>query len=282
MSSFDKPSLTERLGFGIHTDSLPELLRYFQNRQNLLEGSGDIPASLAGFCHVCQSRQEFSVLQHNGVVNWRETLRCPRCDLINRWRSSMHVFESLCAPDKRTRIYITEAVTPLYQKFRERYPLVIGSEYAAGRKSGDWIQACGTRVLVQDVTALSFHENEFDALLSFDVLEHVPDYVAAIGEFRRVLKPGGWLILSAPFSFAEATEIRASIREDGSIEHHLPQDYHGDPLSDEGVLCFQSFGMDLLSLMEQTGFRDARVLGFADQEAGYLGQNILFLANKPA
>jgi SAM-dependent methyltransferase len=281
LSSIENPSLTDQLGFGICTNSLSELLNYFQGKQSLIDQPAQIPLSLEGFCHVCQSRQEFSVLQHDGVVNWRETLRCPQCDLINRWRSSVHVFETLCAPDNHSRIYITEAVTPLYQKVRERYPLTTGSEYAAGKKSGDWIKACGTRVLVQDVTALSFHENEFDALLSFDVLEHVPDYVAATKEFHRVLKPGGWLVLSAPFSFAEATEIRASIREDGSIEHHLPPDYHGDPLSAEGVLCFQSFGMDLLRLMEQTGFTDARVLGFADQKAGYLGQNILFLAKKP-
>lgn len=276
-----KPALTDRLGFGICTRTLSELFDYFHGQQHLLEQPGQVPPILEGFCHVCQSRQPFSVIQQNGQVNWRETLRCPSCDLINRWRSSVHVFEALCAPDNNSRIYITEAITPLYQQFRRRYPNTVGSEYAEGRKSGDWIKAHGNRIQVQDVTALSFSRNAFDALLSFDVLEHVPDYPAAVEEFYRVLKPGGWLILSAPFAFAEKTEIRASIRKDGSIEHHLPPDYHGDPLSDEGVLCFQSFGMDLLQLLEDSGFMQAWVLGFTDREAGYLDRNILFLAQKP-
>ncbi|MDP9141041.1 MAG: class I SAM-dependent methyltransferase [Pseudomonadota bacterium] len=36
----------------------------------------------------------------------------------------------------------------------------------------------------------------FDAVLSTQVLEHVPDPVAYLGEVRRLLKPGGQLILS--------------------------------------------------------------------------------------
>lgn len=274
--------IADSLGFGIATRSLAELLDYFHARQQLLLTPDEIPQFLECFCYVCQSRQNFSVLQQGNEVNWRETLRCPGCDLINRWRSSLHVFEALCSPDKGCRLYITEAVTPLYQQFKQRFENTVGSEFVADQKSGDWVKAMGTKVLVQDVTALSFGNTEFDALLSFDVLEHVPDYLAAIHEFFRVLKPGGWLILSAPFCFAEKTEVRATIRPDGSIEHHLPPDYHGDPLSSEGVLCFQSFGMELLDQFEAAGFEGATVLGFSDRNLGYLGQNILFLAQKPA
>ncbi|HKX57313.1 MAG TPA: class I SAM-dependent methyltransferase [Xanthomonadales bacterium] len=191
------------------------------------------------------------------------------------------MFEALCSPVKTCRPYITEAVTPLYRLFRQRYENTVGSEFVADQKSGEWVEAYGAKVLVQDVTHLSFGKQEFDALLSFDVLEHVPDYPAAILEFFRVMKPGAWLILSAPFAFAEKTEVRASIRQDGSIEHHLPPDYHGDPLSNEGVLCFQSFGMDLLDLLDAAGFEDARVFGFTDRDLGYLDRNILFLAKKP-
>ena len=42
---------------------------------------------------------------------------------------------------------------------------------------------------------LPFPDESFDAVVSFDVLEHVQDPVAAIGEIERVLRPGGdaWL-----------------------------------------------------------------------------------------
>ncbi len=37
-----------------------------------------------------------------------------------------------------------------------------------------------------------------DAVMSFTVLEHVPDEMAALAEMRRVLRPGGTLILTVP------------------------------------------------------------------------------------
>jgi len=41
------------------------------------------------------------------------------------------------------------------------------------------------------VTNLPFGDNEFDALICIEVLEHVPDTEKAIQEMARVLKPGG-------------------------------------------------------------------------------------------
>jgi len=280
MKHLSSKSVAETLGFGISTRSLAELSDYFRDQKKLYVLPSEIPQDLRGFCYVCQSMQKFSILEQPDGVNWRETLCCPSCNLINRWRSSMHVFEALCTPARNCRLYLTEAVTPLYQVVKQRYKNTLGSEYVAERKSGEWAEASGSKILVQDVTALSFENNEFDVLMSFDVLEHVPDYQAAIREFSRVLKPGGWLIVSAPFAFAEKTMLRASIRPDGSIEHHLPPDYHGDPFSNNGILCFQNFGMDLLSLLDEAGIKSASVLGFTDLDLGYLGENILFVGQK--
>ena len=46
-------------------------------------------------------------------------------------------------------------------------------------------------MLHQDATNLSFDDSEFKCVLSFDVLEHIPDYDAALRESYRVLKRGG-------------------------------------------------------------------------------------------
>jgi len=45
-------------------------------------------------------------------------------------------------------------------------------------------------------TALPFGDNEFDAVWTINALEHVPGPEVALGEIRRVLKPGGLLLLS--------------------------------------------------------------------------------------
>lgn len=49
-----------------------------------------------------------------------------------------------------------------------------------------------------DATQLPFDTNTFDAVTMFDVLEHVPDHQKAISEALRVLRQGGFLLVSTP------------------------------------------------------------------------------------
>lgn len=53
---------------------------------------------------------------------------------------------------------------------------------------------------VCDIVAVPESNASFDAILCAEVLEHVPDPVKALEEFSRLLKPGGRLILTAPFA----------------------------------------------------------------------------------
>jgi len=46
-----------------------------------------------------------------------------------------------------------------------------------------------------------FEDASFDTVMSVQVLEHTPDPGALVREMARVLRPGGALILLAPFSF---------------------------------------------------------------------------------
>ncbi len=49
-----------------------------------------------------------------------------------------------------------------------------------------------------DVGALPFADREFDLVLATDIIEHVDDDLAALREIRRVLRPGGHLLLTVP------------------------------------------------------------------------------------
>ncbi len=50
-------------------------------------------------------------------------------------------------------------------------------------------------ILPGEATALPADDGAFDAVVCIQVLEYVPDVAAALAEFRRVLRPGGRLLL---------------------------------------------------------------------------------------
>jgi ubiquinone/menaquinone biosynthesis C-methylase UbiE len=54
--------------------------------------------------------------------------------------------------------------------------------------------------LFSDITTIPAPDGSFDAILCSEVLEHVPEPTHALDEFERPLKPGGRLILTAPFA----------------------------------------------------------------------------------
>lgn len=53
-------------------------------------------------------------------------------------------------------------------------------------------------VVEGSVTALPFDAAVFDAIVSADVLYELEDPAAALAEFGRCLRPGGWVVLNVP------------------------------------------------------------------------------------
>ena len=66
-----------------------------------------------------------------------------------------------------------------------------------GLQMGSWEQS--KLDLVCDITAIPEPDGAFDAVLCVEVFEHLPEPLLALQEFARLLKPGGCLILTAPF-----------------------------------------------------------------------------------
>ncbi len=78
--------------------------------------------------------------------------------------------------------------------------------------------------LVCDITNIPEPDASFDVILCSEVFEHLTDPLKALDEFRRLMKPGGKLILTAPFSSLVhfAPQHFATGFSRYWYEHHLP------------------------------------------------------------
>ena len=56
----------------------------------------------------------------------------------------------------------------------------------------------GVAVFTGPLDAAGFEDASFDVVAAWDVIEHVPDPGAFLRDIRRILKPGGGLLLSCP------------------------------------------------------------------------------------
>jgi SAM-dependent methyltransferase len=53
--------------------------------------------------------------------------------------------------------------------------------------------------IISDITAIPEPDATFDAIVCTEVFEHLPDPVLAVKEFARLVRPGGAVVITAPF-----------------------------------------------------------------------------------
>jgi SAM-dependent methyltransferase len=285
---------TELLVF-TEIDSHEAYLRYREQNAEELQrrltiertlSAGKKPFCVPGFCYICNRHVEFRVdyshsFEWEGELtpNYREHLSCSGCGFNNRMRASVHVLDQKLK--SKGRVYITEQITPLFKLLKKRIGKVVGSEYLGSKVKFGQCDKSGTRN--ESITKLSFPDCSFDVIMSFDVLEHVPDYKNGFKECYRVLNPGGQIQFTIPFTGLKNNITRAEMNQNGTITHLQPAEYHGDPVKDEGCLCFHHFGWDLLDSLRTIGFVDVFALFYWSQYYGYMGkgEQMLFIASRP-
>ncbi len=230
--------------------------------------------------------------------NWREDLICRRCHMSNRQRLLAHLAAVEAAGRRQPALYLMEETTPLYRWFRRHFGQVSGNGPFAcepGQRLLPWqlnqvSTAQPLRSLYhfanspfealllgdlhhEDVTRLSFPADSFDAIVSGDVFEHVPEPAKAFEECARVLKPDGVLLATLPVNWLRDDSVtRARLGIDGALSLATTPVYHGNPLSDEGSLVFTDFGWDVLSSMARAGLRNVSMALYRAPGVVTLGQ----------
>ena len=67
-----------------------------------------------------------------------------------------------------------------------------------GLQTGTWDNS--KLDIVSDIVAIPLPDHSVDAIMCTEVLEHIPDPLGAVREFGRLVKPGGYLLITAPFA----------------------------------------------------------------------------------
>jgi SAM-dependent methyltransferase len=110
----------------------------------------------------------------------------------------------------------------------------------------------------------------FHMLVTSDYLQFVPPLRAALAEFRRVLAPGGSLVMIVPFRWRAA---RTQSREDLPLAAgRAPMEFR-EPVHE--------IGWDVLDWLREAGFRHAAAHSYWSNELGYLGAFNMILHASP-
>jgi SAM-dependent methyltransferase len=81
-------------------------------------------------------------------------------------------------------------------EYMTKYGSIVGTDI-----SDEMVEHCrklGLSAYCENIINLSFEDEMFDLVLCLDVLEHLPEEMTALEELKRVIRPGGLLVLSVP------------------------------------------------------------------------------------
>lgn len=108
--------------------------------------------------------------------------------------------KTLAALPKGAKILDAGAGELAYKKFCKHLEYTsqdFGEYDGKSYKTGTW-DTSGVDIR-SDITAIPVPDASFDAIMCVEVFEHIPEPAKAVAEFSRILKPGGTLIITAPF-----------------------------------------------------------------------------------
>ncbi len=231
-----------------------------------------------GWCPICEKEVTFSSKQA-----WlRDHYLCSGCGSIPRERALMHVIQTRYPNWRELRIH---EGSPGHRgasvKLREQCKHYTATQYDPKLDFGKTHPTLGYRS--EDLEKQTFADEEFDLVITQDVMEHIFDAQAAFREIHRTLKPGGAHIFTTPLvNKDKPSQRRAERKPDGTVAHLFPPDYHGNPMSSQGSLVTWHWGADIVDAMTKTCDCRAELVPSRDPAMGIEGEYLEVLVQNNA
>jgi len=248
----------------------------------------DLIFEIDGYCPVCELDVRFTAKRDRPLdkifyPNWfRNSLACQKCSCLPRERAIAHVLNKACPNWREMKIHESSpAGRGLSPKLRRECPGYVTSQFSREIPFGTNHPQLGWRS--EDLENQTYGDETFDVVITQDVFEHLFHPGRAAREIARTLKPGGFCVMTVPVVAPwGATTRRASLDGDKVI-HHLPEQYHGNPVGDGRSLVTVDWSYDIGAyLTAQSGIGFA-VLDITDMEQGICDSaNVVLLARKNA
>ncbi|HWV30998.1 MAG TPA: class I SAM-dependent methyltransferase [Dyadobacter sp.] len=186
-------------------------------------------------CPVCNSKYR-KFLPYGRNTSSRENALCPSCLSLERHRLMALYMK------RKTNFYTAKLkvlhVAPEYC-FIDRFEQMKNLDYITAD-----IESPLAKVKM-DIHQIPFPENTFDVAICNHVMEHVDDYILAMSELHRVLKPGGWALIQSPQDMKyEVTYEDPTITDPKEREIHFLQNDH-----------LRLFGRNYGQELEKGGFK---------------------------
>jgi SAM-dependent methyltransferase len=139
----------------------------------------------------------------------RNNAQCPGCRSLERHRQLWLLLQERCLLKSKMKILHFAAEPCLVEQLRDKY----GDDYFTADLDPNRPESD----TVVDITAISHPSKTFDAVIANHVLEHVQDDRKAMREICRVLKKGGWAIITVPYHRDQAATVEKA--EPDSADH---------------------------------------------------------------
>ena len=172
-------------------------------------------------------------------------------------------------PDWRDqRIWELAPAGPASRKLRRECRRYVGSHYRPDAPMGTVVK--GNRC--EDLERPTFDDGSFDIIVSSDVLEHIVDVDTAHAQIARVLDEDGIHVWTVPLHQEVMISKPRVTRAETGLEHLLPAEYHGDPVSTAGALVTFDWGRDLPDRVEAASGMWTSVMRVENRAHGLLGE----------